>query len=396
MEEWTQPQTTETPVGVESAPVPAAGFPATPDEKQPPASKSGLKKKVFLGAAGVGILALTAGVLFQVFSGEGAIADEETGGDVRKSMRPQYVARVNQEHVTWDEVAEECVQRYGREVLDSLINRKIVQQACKSRGIEVTNQEVAKEITRIASNFNMPVETWYQMLQAERNLTPVQYQRDIIWPMLALKKLAGTQIKITNDDIHKAYVKQYGPRAKVKVLMLDNLKKATRLHGELLASKQATAFETTVREHSVEPNSRALDGSIPPIHRYYPNTKLEEAAFRLQKGQISGVIEVGVKRYVILKSEGFTQPKEVALKDVQGELYQQLQENRVQELVAKTFNSLKKQSRIDNYLTNVTSGGSIQPASGTQQPGQVKPAEGIYRTQPTPTTNQQSPFTQKP
>ena len=140
----------------------------------------------------------------------------------------QNLARVNDQYISFDAVANESVKRVGGEVLDNLINRMIIQQACEKRGIQVSKGEVTAEISRIAQKFKMPIETWYQMLQTERGLNPEQYQSDIIWPMLALKKLAGDNVKVSQQDMEKAFVRDYGTMVKSRMIMLDNFRRALR------------------------------------------------------------------------------------------------------------------------------------------------------------------------
>ena len=75
------------------------------------------------------------------------------------------------------------IERHGDEVLENLINRRIIQQACSAQGIEVSEAEVDAEILKIAKKFNLDPVAWLQMLQAERNVSPSHYRRDIIWPL---------------------------------------------------------------------------------------------------------------------------------------------------------------------------------------------------------------------
>ena len=87
-----------------------------------------------------------------------------------------YLARVNKQLITWDEVADECMSRYANDVLESIINRVIIQQACTAQDITVTATEVDHEILTIAKRFSVPVEEWYNLLKNERDLHPAQYQ----------------------------------------------------------------------------------------------------------------------------------------------------------------------------------------------------------------------------
>ena len=77
----------------------------------------------------------------------------------------QILARVNGKSVTYDEVAQECMDRYGREVLENVINRKLIQHACADKGVKVSEQEVGQEIVRISKRFGLDQDTWYNVQQ---------------------------------------------------------------------------------------------------------------------------------------------------------------------------------------------------------------------------------------
>ena len=57
-------------------------------------------------------------------------------------------------------------ERYGNEVLEGLVNKRLIMHYCKNRQIEVTDQEVDAEIDRMAKRFKIGNEQWLQMLQA--------------------------------------------------------------------------------------------------------------------------------------------------------------------------------------------------------------------------------------
>jgi len=361
-----------------------------PSSTSPENASSKSKGKIALIAAGTTIAIVCTAAIVQVFRAESGIAadgsktatDAGAGrvrvGDGGKQNYP--LARVNGEIIGQDEVAAECLARYGKEVLDGLVNRKIVEQACRQRGLEVAAAEVDAEIERIAQKFELPVESWYQMLQAERDISPMQYRGDVIWPMLALRKLAGQKVELTEKDIQQAFIREYGPRVKAKMIMFNKQRHAQKVWETV--RREPENFGRLAREHSIEPTSRALDGDIPPIRRYSgPDTEtLVEAAFKLKPGEISGIIQAGQpgqNRFVILKCVGHTEPVVTDINEVRDQLYAQLQEQKVQESVARIFTHLKKQSNIDNYLTNTSKRG-VKQVSGTttQGRGTVQPAGG--------------------
>ncbi len=319
-----------------------------------------------------------AAVLFQVFRAEPAAATNDQAGKaaVGQTAQTPALARVNGQMISYEAVARECFDRIGEEVLENLINRTIIFQEVERRGLTVTETEINDEVKKIAGRFNLPTDTWYQMLQTERSLSPMQYRRDVIWPMIALRKLAGEEIQITENDMQRAFQRDYGPRVRCRMIMMDNVRRANEVWEK--ANRTPEEFDKLAREFSIEPGSRSLGGSIPPISRHSGNQTLEDAAFRLQPGEISGLIQVE-NRYVILKCEGHTEQVVTEISDVRTELYAQLTEEKTQERVATVFEGLKKQTRIDNYLTNTSTGTAPGTAAagsqsnGIQQTGSAVP-----------------------
>ena len=279
----------------------------------PPASGGKLKYLVF----GTALILVAGGIGYQVYTAQTAGANTEAGQAGTARMN-QHLARVNDQYISYEIVAKESVKRVGPEVLDNLINRMIIQQACEKQGVQVSQGEVTEEISRIAQKFKMPIETWYQMLHTERGLTPEQYQRDIIWPMLALKKLAGDKVDVTQKDMQQAFVRDYGRMVKARMIMIDNFRRAQEAYEK--ARKNPEKFDEYAHEYSIEPNSKALGGTIPHIRRFSGNETIEKEAFKLQPGQVSGILEVDHGQYVILKCEGFTEPVVTDINQVKDEL----------------------------------------------------------------------------
>ncbi|WP_459555390.1 peptidylprolyl isomerase [Lacunimicrobium album] len=312
--------------------------------------------------AGTLVILVAGGVIWQVFKAENLQAttgQAVSGTPVAAQPTTQALAKVNDQFISYDAVASECFSRIGSEVLDNIINRTIIQQEVQKRGIVVSEAEVQQEIVKIAKEFNLGVDMWYQMLTTERGITPEQYRKDIIWPKLALEKLAGDKVVVSDADMEKAFVRNYGPRVRSRMIMLDNIRRANEIWEK--ASRNPEEFERLARETSIDPNSRALGGSIPPIQRHSGNPELENAAFNLKAGEISSLIQIDVNRYVILKCEGQTEPIVTDIKTVWNDLYAQLEKEKTQEKVATIFEDVKKTARVDNYLTNTTSGGVANP-----------------------------------
>src|SRR5688572_25659331 len=177
---------------------------------------------------------------------------------------PHVVALVNGEKVTRADLAADCLRHYGKEVLESLVNKELILDHCDARGIKVTNKDIDAEIERMAVRFGVPVEQWVRMLEKERGINKEQYRRDIVWPTLALRKLAADRLEVTDKELTEAFDAQYGPQVKVRMIGIHgNEKKAKEIHAKAVADPQD--FARLAREHSEDTESASVSGWIPPI-----------------------------------------------------------------------------------------------------------------------------------
>lgn len=355
----------------------------------PPTTTNGTRanKRWWMIVAGTAVVLAVGGVATQFWRAQPGAAAEESAGKAslnapKKAPSERRVARVGKESITEDVLARECIARHGKEVLEDLINRVVIQQACEAEGITITQAEVEQEIINIAKRFNLDPVEWQKMLQAERGISPEQYRMSVIFPMLALRKLAAApaQDELSEEELQKEFERQYGERAKVRMIMVENLRRAQECWTK--CKRDPESFDKLAQEYSIDPNSASLGGTIPPIPHHSGNETVEKEAFKLKPGEISGLIELAAGKYVILKSEGKTEPVVSKLDDVRDQLVDELKERKVQENIAKVFAKIKENTPVHNLLTNAMSGPdqqSVNPASRGGAANTQKPT-GIRQT----------------
>jgi len=282
-----------------------------------------------------------------------------TGGAVPANMRPtaitnpdlKVVALVNGEQLTRQDLARECVRRYGKEVLESMINKHLILQACQKRGITITQQDVEDEIGRIARKFNLATDRWLQLLQEERNVSPAEYRREIIWPTLALRTLASDKIQVSEAEIQKAFESEYGPIVRARLISVSSRKKADDLHKKALANP--AEFNNLAKDSS-EDASASVMGLIPPIRRHVGEAELERVAFSLKPGQISPVISVA-SMHVILKCEEQMEGTYLGgerLKQVRAQLADRIRDQKMRTASGEFFKKLQEEAKVVNVLNS--------------------------------------------
>ena len=199
------------------------------------------------------------------------------------------VAVVNNEAITKQQLAQECLRRYGEDMLESMVNKQLILDACRQQGIQVTRQDIDEEVQSMAAKFNLSVDRWLKLLEEERNIPAEKYRREIIWPMIALRRLAAGDIQVSEDELQMAFEAEYGPKVRVRLIAAKTRSDADRVLA--LAQAEPEKFGQLAKEHSIDPNSGAARGIIPPIRKHVGDPTVEKVAFGLKEGEISPVVE---------------------------------------------------------------------------------------------------------
>jgi foldase protein PrsA len=298
---------------------------------------------------------------------------------------PEVIATVNGESIYTKTLAEMCILRQGGDILQSMIVKRVIEQECQKRNISVSNEEIMNELTSIAKKIlpltpdNQPdVNGLVAMQCREQGIEPAIYYSNVVWPMLALKKMATNKVNVTDEDMVKAYEATYGARVKVLAIFLDNehnalsvWSDARRKQGEVKSFEDAQkVFSELAFEHSVEPATKANGGAIDPISRYSGMQNIEEAAFALKSGELSEVIPfdtVNGKRYIILFCLGQTDPAIISAQDptIRDLLHDNIFDKKLAVEVEQTLNYLMASSSIDNYFTGKSQQKATPPASSS-------------------------------
>jgi parvulin-like peptidyl-prolyl isomerase len=273
---------------------------------------------------------------------------------------PGVVAAVNGDRITMQELGQECLLRFGEETLELEISQMLLKQALEQAGLTVADADLEAEIRHAAelsgvvdSEGNPDIEAWLVAVADDQKLDRKIYLQDSVWPSAALKKLSSQAVAITEEDIQKGFEANYGERVRCRAIVLGNLRRAQEVWDKARQNPSDDYFGDLAEEYSIEPTSRALRGEVPPIQRYGGQTQLEEAAFQLQPGQLSGIVQMGDK-FVILRCEGRTERLDVSLNDVRDILYGDLYEKKLRIEMSEKFATIRENSRVDNYLAGTS------------------------------------------
>lgn len=286
---------------------------------------------------------------------------ENVYNDPAKSQRmPGVAAVINGRPLSIKDLTEQCIERYGETVLDGMVNRMLLEQACKKRNIAISDADLEEEVARQAAlmlpllkNGQPNVKGWLTMVTEQQKVSQKVYYRDVVWPAVALRKLVGDDVKVTEDDIAKGFEANFGPRVRCRAIVMNNARRAQEVWD--LARRKLTVenFGKLAEQYSIEPGSQALQGEVPPIKKHGGQPLLEKEAFALQPGELSGIIQVDGK-FIILFCEGYTEPVKVELDQVREEIVKDLFEKKLQIAMGQYFERIQDTATVDNYLAGTS------------------------------------------
>ena len=291
------------------------------------------------------------------------------------------IAIVNGQEISRQQLADECVAREGKKILEALINRTLIEQALRRQRLEVTGAEIDEEIDNVAKRFGIDREKWLLTLDKERGISPAQYAREIIYPALALRKLCAGKVQVTPQDIKDAFESQYGEKLRCRMILVDKQIKAMGIWEEL--QKNPGGFQKMAETQSMDTGSRAMGGLLAePITRHaYPKNVSDKAFQQLvdgdptdrdpshkpKDGDITGPIQVGESGWVLLRREELIPAnKTVSLKNeqVRQQTYELIYQVKLKEAMETVFQDLIKSAALENRLT-----GQIKEANEEKMTG---------------------------
>ena len=285
-------------------------------------------------------------------------APQQTAAPVTQPVEERLVAMVNGAEISQGQLAAECLSRHGTAVLETLVNKQIISQACQRQGIAVTPQDVDAEIDAMSRRFNVPRDKWIELIQQERGITSAQYAEEIVWPMIALRRLARAGIEPTPEEITKAFDNQFGPAVKARIIVVRSPAEAEKLRAQVLAAPDD--FGALARQHSIDVGSASANGWVQPVRRHSGEPQFEAAVFGLEPGGISTVVQVA-DQFIIVKCEGHLPAAEVKLDDVRPRLAEELRERKSRAASSDVFRQLQDAAIVENIFND--------PAKSAAQPG---------------------------
>jgi hypothetical protein len=282
---------------------------------------------------------------------------DEVDGEKRLLPGPpeQVVATIyGTQTLTRQQFAEYLIDRYGGERLDLLVNRLVIERACKEKGIAVTDDEIEAQLKQYTLQFaGGDRKVLVNNMLKPNKATLFELRHDVLWPKLMLSKYCRDRVQVTEGELRQAYESCYGEKVLVRMIMWPKEEEGVvRRKIYPLIRDDDKEFTRLAKQQPV-PELASRAGETELARNATGHEEVEKIAFDMQKGDISPVIALPEAVVVFRVLERVPPKKEVKLEDVRAKLEQDVIEAKLRaQVIPKVYAELRKQANPILLLKN--------------------------------------------
>jgi len=260
------------------------------------------------------------------------------------------------EPITREQFGDYLIERYA-DKLDLLINKRIIDDACRQYNVEITGNEIDSTLAEQLQGFAIDQKTFVNTLLARYHKNLYEWREDVIRSRLQLTKLCRSRVQITEEDLHKAFEAAYGEKLECQIILYpkgeEGLKQATADYAQIRESDEA--FNQKAKSQKVKPELAATAGRVRAFGRYVMgDDNFDRIVFRLKPNEVSEAFET-IDGVVVVKCLRRLPPDtSVRLELVRDKLTKELVDKRIGVEMQAAFDRLKRLANPQKKLQKKT------------------------------------------
>jgi len=281
--------------------------------------------------------------------------------DLDQAMKPVY-DQIKDRKLSAKEQAQ--VQELRKQALDSLVNDNLIQQEIKRFSIDVSEENMDKEIERVRNERGLTLEE-FEKVVAEDGLTLEDF-RDKLKKLLEKQELIGhmvnSKVVVTDSEIQAEYDARrddysMGKMVELAIILLPSDVSPVEVR-ERVTSGEMT-FADAVAKYSVGPGKES-GGSIGGLSWQDLAEEWKSALDGVAQGGVSAPLTIQGHE-ALLSPIKINDDRMVPLEDVRDDIYKELMQKKRETVFTDYFEKLKK-SAVIIYMDD-----SLKPDNGVSQ-----------------------------
>ncbi|GAA0133361.1 hypothetical protein YSY43_02010 [Paenibacillus sp. YSY-4.3] len=281
------------------------------------------------------------------------------------NSKKDVVATVNGTKITQTELYNELVKANGgeqaKQALDAMVMKTLLTQEAKKKKIVVTEEDIQSEIDNYTKSFGS-LEVLEQMLQ-QYGMTIDDLKQEAELNVM-VTKLLGDKTTVTDEEVKETfetYKDSFNTPEQVRasVILVETEDEAKEIIQQL---KDGKDFAELAKDKSLDMFTKDSGGDTGFFERGQVEPAVEEAAFKLQKDEISDAVKTD-DGYKVIKLTDRKEAKEGTFEENKEEIRKGLEAQQVSELFGDWYDELKSQAKITNKLTDADTENSDNSAS---------------------------------
>ena len=166
--------------------------------------------------------------------------------------------------VTREELGEFLIARGGAEKLELLVNKRIIEIEAARRNITITATEIEAGLNDDLKGLGINKADFIKHVLPRYGKTLYEWTEDVIKPRLMLNKMCRDRVKVTDDDLRKAFENRYGEKRQAKVICWNKQDQKAALKQWEEARKSEVDFDRIARTQA-DPNLASSCGLVAPV-----------------------------------------------------------------------------------------------------------------------------------
>ncbi len=268
----------------------------------------------------------------------------EQGQGKTNETAPDVLAEINGEKITKEQIMQEAYLQHCDELLDYRIKMYLIETECKRNNITITPEDITEEIQKMARAFGLSSEDWMNRILEENGLDPETYRNEVLRGTLAIRRLAGARVQVSEAEFQEKFEAAYGPSVQVRQIVHNSRPKMEQIREAVLANPDS--FATEAKNSSTDTASAAYGGMIRPIRRHTTNDLVENAVFGLKPKEVSQIVEWPQGNFILFQCEQHFPALEVNKNEVREELFTRIRQSKTQAVADDVFQELQNRAQV--------------------------------------------------